>query len=94
MDFVYVNAKLLIVYDNNINAIWYGKKKGMHVNYCPTVPDFLLPTLKLFMPPTLEKLKGHIAFGLSVRPSVHASVQNLLIYSFEIPYMDSSSINN
>ena len=38
------------------------------------------------MPPTLEKLKGHIAFGLSVRP-----LQNLLRYSFEISYMDSSS---
>ena len=23
------------------------------------------------MPPTLKKLKGHIALGLSVRPSVH-----------------------
>ena len=43
------------------------------------------------MPPTLEKLKGHIAFGLSVRPSVRASVQNLLRYSFEISYRDSSS---
>ena len=48
-----------------------------------------------FMPPTLEKLKGHIALGScvrpSVRPSVHASVQNLLRYSFEISYMDTSS---
>ena len=35
----------------------------------------------LFMPPTSEKLKGHIALG-----SVHASVQNLLRYSFEIPH--------
>ena len=44
-----------------------------------------------FMPPTLEKLKGHIALGLSVRPSVHPSVrqlQNLLRYSFEISFMD------
>ena len=46
------------------------------------------------MPPTLEKLKGHIAFGLSVRVCVRPSVrplQNLLRYSFEISYMDSSS---
>ena len=42
------------------------------------------------MPPTLEKLKGHIALGLSVLPSVHASVQNIVRYSFEISYMDSS----
>ena len=42
------------------------------------------------MPPTFEKLKGHIVLGLSVR----ASVQNLLRYSFEILYMDSSSKNN
>ena len=35
----------------------------------------------LFMPTTLEKLKGHIALG-----SVHASVQSLLSYSFEIPH--------
>ena len=49
------------------------------------------------MSPTLEKLKGQIAFGLCVRASVHACVrpsvrplQNLLRYSFEISYMDSS----
>ena len=35
-------------------------------------------------------MKLAIAFGLSVRPSV----QNLLRYSFEISYMDSSSKNN
>ena len=39
------------------------------------------------MPPTLEKLKGHIALGISVRPavcpSVRASIQNLLRYSLE-----------
>ena len=45
----------------------------------------------LFMPPTLEKLKGHIALGVSVRPSVRVFVQNLLRYSFETSYMDSSS---
>ena len=39
------------------------------------------------MPPTLEKLKGQIALGLSVR----VSVQNLLRYSCGISYMDSSS---
>ena len=32
----------------------------------------------------MEKLKGHIVLGLSVR----ASVQNLSRYSFEILYMD------
>ena len=42
------------------------------------------------MPPTLEKLKGHIAFGLSVYASVRP-LQNLLRYSFEISYMDSLS---
>ena len=41
------------------------------------------------MPPTLEKFKGHIVIGLSVRPSVRP-LQNLLRYSFEISYMDSS----
>ena len=33
------------------------------------------------MPPTLEKLKGHIAFGLSLR-----MLQNLLRYSFDFIY--------
>ena len=33
----------------------------------------------LIMPPTLEKLKGHIAFGLSVRPSVRPSVLSKFI---------------
>ena len=45
------------------------------------------------MPQTLEKLKGHIAFGLAVRLCVRPSLrplQNLLRYSFEILYMDSS----
>ena len=32
----------------------------------------------IFLPPTFEKLKGHIALGLPVRPSVRVSVQNLL----------------
>ena len=47
--------------------------------------------LLFFMPPTVEKLKGHIASGLSVRPSARGSVQNLLRYSCEVSYMDSSS---
>ena len=40
----------------------------------------------------MEKLKGHIAFGLSVRASIRPAVrplQNLLRYSFEISYMNS-----
>ena len=40
----------------------------------------------------MEMLKGHIAFGLSVRASIRPSVrplQNLLRYSFEISYMNS-----
>ena len=41
----------------------------------------------------LEKLKGHIAFGLSVCTCVRP-LQKLLRYSFEISYMDSSSKNN
>ena len=31
---------------------------------------FGVVSFPFFMPPTLEKLKGHIAFGLSVRPYV------------------------
>ena len=36
--------------------------------------------IKFFMPPTLEKLKGHIAFGLSVRACVCPSVCPFKIY--------------
>ena len=36
-------------------------------------------SLPVFMPPTLKKVQGHIAFGLSVR----ASIQNLR-YGFKI----------
>ena len=51
-------------------------------------------SVSVIMPPTLEKLKGHIALGLSVRPTFRlffrVSVQNLLRYNFEfhilIPY--------
>ena len=31
------------------------------------------------MPPTLEKMKGHIALGLSVCPSVHLTITNFEI---------------
>ena len=41
-------------------------------------------------PPTLGKLKGHIAFGLSMHASVRASVTKFI----KIQYMDSSSKNN
>ena len=42
----------------------------------------------VIMPQTLEKLKGHTAFGLSVRP-----LQNLLRTSFEISYLTRSFVN-
>ena len=45
----------------------------------------------VFMPPTLEKLKGHISLGLSVCPAVRPCVRSTLI---KIQYMDSSSKNN
>ena len=52
-------------------------------------------TSSVIMPPTLEKLKGHIAKGHNALGSfVRAYIQNLLRYSFEIPYIDSSSKNN
>ena len=38
------------------------------------------------MPPTLEKLKGHIALGLSVRPSVRASVTKFIKFHKRIPH--------
>ena len=46
----------LIMQNNFIANILEGKSRFSTVNN------------GLFMPPTLEKLKGHIAFGLSVRP--------------------------
>ena len=36
--------------------------------------------LRLGTPPTLEKLKGHIALDLSVRPSVRPSISPFKIY--------------
>ena len=64
----------------------YPKVKvvGQKASIC----DGVQSTSALGMPPTLKKLKGHIAFGLSIR-----RLQNLLRYSFEISYMDSSSKN-
>ena len=41
-------------------------------------------------PPTLEKLKGHIAFGLSMHASARASVTKFI----KIQYIDSASKNN
>ena len=32
------------------------------------------------LPPTLEKLKGHIAFGSSMRPSIRLSMHPFKIY--------------
>ena len=51
------------------------------------------PLTAFVMSPTLENVKGHIAFCLSLRPCVRL-LQNLLRYSFEISYMDPSSNNN
>ena len=71
------------------------------IHYQDSSPTELNARLRIFMPPTLDKLKGQIAFGLSGRPSVRACarpsvrpLQNLLKNSFEISYMDSSSKNN
>ena len=46
----------------------------------------------VIMPRTLEKVEGAYCFGL-VHPSM-SLLQNLLRYSFEISYMDSSSNDN
>ena len=50
-----------------------------------------------FYAPNFGKAEGAYCFGLvrsSILPSVCASLQNLLRYSFEISHMDSSSKNN
>ena len=56
------------------------------------------------MPPTLEKLMGHIyapkfgkvegAYCFQLNRVCVRQLQNLLRYCFEISYMDSSSKNN
>ena len=50
--------------------------------FCSHIQFYIVLSSYLFMPPTLEKLKGHIALG--------SSFENLLRYSFEISYMDSA----
>ena len=43
-----------------------------YINVCANVfLTFYCYGNPFFMPPTLQKLKGHIAFGLSAHPSVH-----------------------
>ena len=42
------------------------------------------PVFSFIMPPTLEKVKGHIALA---RPSFCMSIQNLLRCSFKISYI-------
>ena len=51
----------------------HAKNKNLFVCPLPTYSPkmgpnqkILLPFHKIFMPPTLKKLEGHIAFGLSV----------------------------
>ena len=39
-------------------------------------PLVIEPTIKVIMPPTSEKLEGHIASGLFVRPSYRPSVRH------------------
>ena len=41
---------------------------------CEKLLLFAVQKLLIFMPPTSEKLRGHIGLGLSVRPSVRPSV--------------------
>ena len=49
----------------------------------------------LIMPLPLESWRGKLLLACpSVRASVHVSVTNVLRYSFEISYMDTSSKNN
>ena len=43
-------------------------------------PSEIASNLIFFMPPTSEKLKGHIALGLSVCPSVRPYVRPFKIY--------------
>ena len=35
----------------------------------------MIGALRVNIPPTLEKLNGHIALGLSIRPSIRQSVR-------------------
>ena len=86
--------------------LWWSQMQWMGT-FVSTPPRILfyfrfILVLLFTIPPTLENLQGHFAFGLSVHPSyrqsicpsVRASIQNLLRYSFEISYVDSSSKNN
>ena len=50
---------------------WKGEK---YVTALST-PDKVGFSEIIFMPPTSEKLRGHIGLGLSVRPSVRPSVR-------------------
>ena len=45
--------------------------------YCTGAGLMTLPLIVIFMPPTLKKLEGHIAFGLSVCLSVCVCVRPL-----------------
>ena len=63
-----------ILYDNlSLSQPWLpsalGGIKGQVVNFRNN------SVVNIFMPPTLEKLKGQFAFGLSVRPSVRPCVR-------------------
>ena len=55
-------------------------------------------SMEAFYDLNFGKVEGAYCFGLavrlSVRPSIRPSVQNLLRYSFEISFMDSTSKNN
>ena len=51
--------------------------------------SFVVFLLIIFMPRTLDKLMGHIALGLSFRPSVRASFK-FIKTQLEISDMDSS----
>ena len=69
------------------------KKLGKVFSFLVTSNFFDLPFLR-FYASSFGKVEGACCFRFVrayARPSVRVSVQNLLRYSFEISYMDSSS---
>ena len=89
-----------LIFDPNYLTPWYSWKnfskkliwkKNQQTTNSMKIPQYA-KLWNFIMPPTLERLRRHIALGLSLSPSM-CLLQNLLRYRFEISYMDSSSKN-
>ena len=76
----YLNFDQLSLLENLRGTIMLRRGAYTEIVACSLIPVLaIFPIRDIIMPPTLKKLKGHIALGLSVRLCVRPSFHPLQI---------------